>query len=174
MRLAAECATSRSSSGCVCLETPSDRGALPRGVGHDDPRGSLRLVGFPHARPTGGHSSLTRRGTLTSAPLRSDCVVERSRSPRSRAVGRRAPGAGAHASTALWQVAVSGNFHSPSGGGGFWVWAEFDSGSTGDVAVTDCAHQVSPTAPFGGAQPSIFRSRAGKSLPAWLDLRPSS
>lgn len=60
----------------------------------------------------------------------------------------------AYGRTALWQIAISGNCDNPSlcgTPGGFWVWAEFDSGSTGDATVTDCAHMLS-TAPFGGAQ----------------------
>src|SRR3989442_8481211 len=63
----------------------------------------------------------------------------------------------AYGNTALWQIAISGNCDNKSlcGAfgpvGGFWVWAEFDSGGTGDVTVTDCAHFLS-TAPFGGAQ----------------------
>lgn len=63
-----------------------------------------------------------------------------------------APRARAYGSTALWQIAISGNFNSASGGGGIWVWAEFDSGSGGNATVTDCGHsQFLPSAPFGGA-----------------------
>jgi hypothetical protein len=67
----------------------------------------------------------------------------------------------AYGNTALWQIAISGNCDNPSlcagtfGTGGFWVWAEFDSGNTGNVTVTDCSHVVGgPTAlqQTGGAQ----------------------
>ncbi len=73
-----------------------------------------------------------------------------------------APLAGhAYGNLALWQIAISGNCDNPSlcgapfGTGGFWVWAEFDSGNTGDATVTDCGHLVGgPTAvqETGGAQ----------------------
>ncbi len=67
------------------------------------------------------------------------------------------PRARAYGSTALWQVAASGNCDNPSlcasafsVPGGFWVWAEIDAVG-GNATVTDCAHLLS-TAPFGGAQ----------------------
>ena len=65
------------------------------------------------------------------------------------------PFAHAYGKTALWQIAISGNCNNKTlcAGqlGGFWVWAEFDSGSTGDATVTFCGHGL-PTAPYGSAQ----------------------
>ncbi len=66
------------------------------------------------------------------------------------------PPAHGYGKSALWQVTISGNCNNPSlcsstSVGGFWVWAEFDSGSKGDATVTDCEHFGS-TRPYGGAQ----------------------
>lgn len=66
----------------------------------------------------------------------------------------------AYGNTALWQVAISANCNNPDplicggGGGGFWVWAEFDTVG-GDATVTGCGHSGGPVSglapPYGGA-----------------------
>ncbi len=68
----------------------------------------------------------------------------------------RAPAAHAYGSTALWQIGMSFNCDNPSicgsqNLGGFWGWAEFDSGSTGDAQLTGCSH-LQGSGPAAGAQ----------------------
>ncbi len=55
---------------------------------------------------------------------------------------------------ALWQIAISENCDNPSfcqGLGGFWGWAEFDAGGTGEAQLTGCGHLQAPSA-LTGAQ----------------------
>ncbi len=67
----------------------------------------------------------------------------------------RAPAAHAYGPTALWQIGLSENCDNPSvcgatNLGGFWGWAEFDSGGLGDAELTGCGHLQG--GPAGGAQ----------------------
>jgi hypothetical protein len=63
--------------------------------------------------------------------------------------------AGAYGSAAQWQIAISFNCNNPSlcggGGGGTWIWAEFDNDGTADATVTDCGHLTAAHGAFAGA-----------------------
>jgi hypothetical protein len=53
----------------------------------------------------------------------------------------------AYGNTAIYQVGISGNCDNPAicgqDLGGFWGWAEFDQGGTGDATIAGCGHLIS-------------------------------
>jgi hypothetical protein len=57
----------------------------------------------------------------------------------------------AYGKVALWQIGASFNCNNPDFCGpelgGFWAWAEFDSGGQGDATATGCGHLSSPGGP---------------------------
>jgi len=61
------------------------------------------------------------------------------------------PVAADYSNTAVYQIEISGNFTSPTGGFGVWLWIELNSDGTGDYAGSDCGH--SPDG-FSGAAPA--------------------
>jgi len=67
------------------------------------------------------------------------------------AISAAPPVAADYGNTAVYQIEISGNFTSPTGGFGVWLWIELNADGTGDYAGSDCGH--SPGG-FSGAAPA--------------------
>jgi hypothetical protein len=56
------------------------------------------------------------------------------------AITAAAPVAADYGNDAVYQVEISGNYTSSTGGFGVWLWVELNSDGTGDYAGADCGH----------------------------------